>query len=60
MKTFEDYLREIHAKNYNGTDDDMPDAYEHWLGNEEVDAIIAYADGYGEECFNLGINKQLI
>lgn len=29
----EDILQDIHARGYNGTDDNMPDAYEHWLVN---------------------------
>lgn len=27
----EEKLKEAHAKDYHGTDDDMPDAYEDWL-----------------------------
>jgi len=30
-KEQEDKLREEHSKNYTGTDDDMPEAYENWL-----------------------------
>lgn len=30
-KTFEDFLKNEHAKEYHGTDDDMPDAFDHWL-----------------------------
>jgi len=40
MKTFEDYLKEIHAQDYHGTDDDMPDAFEEWaseLDDEQVE-----------------------
>ena len=29
--TFEDFLREKHAVDYRGTDDDMPDAFDQWL-----------------------------
>ena len=28
----EDKLKAEHAKDYHGTDDDMPDAFENWLG----------------------------
>jgi hypothetical protein len=31
-KEQEDKLKEAHAEDYTGTDDDMPDAYEDWLG----------------------------
>jgi hypothetical protein len=30
-KSFEDYLKSLHAKDYHGTDDNMPDDFEHWL-----------------------------
>lgn len=39
----EDKLREAHARNYNGTDDDMPDAFENWLidlDSEELKSLI--------------------
>ena len=41
---FEDYLKDIHAKNYIGTDDDMPDAFNTWLTELQVDDIIKYAN----------------
>lgn len=31
MKTFEQYLQEIHAKDYRGVDDDMPDGFINWV-----------------------------
>lgn len=40
----EDKLKEAHAKDYHGTDDDMPDAYDAWLVDdlslEELKAIL--------------------
>lgn len=33
----EEKLKEEHAKNYHGTDDDMPDAYESFLENLTLD-----------------------
>ena len=35
----EEKLREEHAKDYNGTDDDMTDAYEDWLMELELDGL---------------------
>lgn len=32
----EELLREIHANSYNGTDDDMPDAFDNWLCNLDI------------------------
>lgn len=47
-QSFEDYLREVHAQDYRGTDDDMPDAYEAWVCDLSADDFITYADQYGE------------
>lgn len=35
----EDKLKEAHAKDYIGTDDDMPDAFEDWLMNLSLSEI---------------------
>ncbi len=40
---FENYLMEIHAKDYIGTDDDMPDDYENWLDNVDKNELIEFA-----------------
>ncbi|UPJ35833.1 hypothetical protein IVB45_02135 [Bradyrhizobium sp. 4] len=37
--TQEEQLKEAHAKNYHGTDDDMSDAYEAWLENLTLDEL---------------------
>ena len=37
---FEDFLKEEHASNYHGTDDDMPDAFDHWISNLQGDEYI--------------------
>jgi hypothetical protein len=31
--TFEEYLQEVHAEDYHGTDDDMPDSFDSWLAD---------------------------
>lgn len=54
MKTFEQYLQDIHAVNYNGTDDNMPEAFENWLSNLDTDSIIQYGQNYGVMQFVLG------
>lgn len=41
---FENYLRDVHAENYMGTDDNMSDAFEAWLGRLEVGDLIEYAN----------------
>lgn len=49
MKTFEDYLKDIHAQDYHGTDDDMPDDFDNWLTDLQVDELIDYAEVWGRE-----------
>jgi len=41
---FEDFLKDKHSEDYMGTDDDMPDSFEHWLSNLQVDELIEFAD----------------
>lgn len=40
----EDYLKEKHAKEYIGTDDDMSDSFDNWLSELQIDDFIKYAD----------------
>lgn len=47
-KSFEDYLKSVHAEDYHGTDDDMPDAYEAWLDQLGIYELIEYADAYAK------------
>ena len=44
--TFEDYLQECHAKQYEGLDDDMPDDYESWLQDLDPLQWIKLGDDY--------------
>ena len=46
--TFEDYLKDHHANGYTGTDDNMPDDYERWLGELDTETLIDLADLWGE------------
>ena len=41
---FEKFLQEVHARDYHGTDDDMPDAFDAWVSELEVDGVIKYAE----------------
>ncbi len=47
MKSFEQYLEEIHAKGYTGTDDNMPDSYNEWVERLDVSEVIEYAEQWG-------------
>ena len=46
MKNFEEYLRQVHAKQYKGTDDDMPDDFDNWLVCMDREELINHADLY--------------
>ncbi len=46
---FENYLMDIHGTGYIGTDDNMPDAFEDWLQNLDIDTLIEYGNGYGRK-----------
>ena len=42
--TFEDFLFNKHAKEYNELDDDGPDAYTEWLSNLGVNGMLEQAE----------------
>lgn len=46
--TFEDFLKEKHAEECMGLDDNMPDAFDDWLGELQADDFIALAETWGE------------
>lgn len=48
-KSFDDFLRDRHARQYNGLDDQMSDDCEKWICELEPDTIIDYAEKYGVE-----------
>lgn len=47
--TFEDFLKEKHAQNYQGLDDDMPDAYEAWVSSKEPEELKKLSEEYLEK-----------
>ena len=54
LQTLEDYMQEIHAKNYHGTDDDMSDHYNEWLCDQGVDYVMQEAQEWGKSQFEAG------
>ena len=45
--TFEEYLQDKHAEQYQGLDDEMPDDFTNWLCEElDVDTLIGYAEAW--------------
>ena len=47
-KDFEDYLKEEHAEDYGGLDDDMPDNFDKWLQNLDVDEWLVYGQKFAK------------
>lgn len=47
ITNMEEFLKVKHAEDYMGTDDDIPDAFDAWLLNLDVDEWIMYGDMYG-------------
>lgn len=41
---FEEYLKQIHSKNYMGTDDDMPDSFENWVADLDNEFMLESAN----------------
>lgn len=54
-KSFEEFLQEKHANQYNGLDDEMPDDYVKWEQELEPEDIMKYAEKYGE-----AIKKEIV
>ena len=53
-QTFEDFLKDRHANDYCGLDDDMPDAFDSWVGELDVQEVIDLAELYGDYQFKAG------
>ena len=50
--SFINYLMERHADQYIGLDDDMPDDYNDWIDQLDVQEVIDYADLYLNDTLN--------
>ncbi len=44
----EEFLKNKHAEEYKGTDDDMSDHFDWWLGNLDIQEWFDYSDEYSE------------
>ena len=53
MKSFEQYLEdhcfELHPEIL---DDDMPDFFDNWLGDQDVESLLVYSEGWGRHIKN--------
>jgi len=45
---FEEYLKWIHAADYLGTDDGMPDSFETFIVNLEQEEVIEHANAFSK------------
>lgn len=54
-QTFEDFLKDFHMSDYRGTDDDAPDAFDHWLTTLEQESLIRLADIFAKEQYLAGM-----
>lgn len=52
--TFEMFLIEEHAKQYQWLDDNMVDDCDDWIGMLEAFEVLEYAEEYGKVCFRKG------
>jgi hypothetical protein len=50
---FEEYLKEIHAKNYMGTDDDMSDSFESFVCNFDLEDVVEHANAFSKMLLDL-------
>lgn len=45
----ENYLKNIHADQYTGTDDNMSDDFESWLEDLDTEELLIHADNWMSE-----------
>jgi hypothetical protein len=52
-ETFESYLKNIHFRDYPQLiDDNIPEHFDDWIGDQDVDTIMSYADDYAKQVHN--------
>ena len=54
--TFREFLQDKFAKQYDGLDDEMPDAEADWFGNLDVEEVIDWAEDWRDYVVR-GISK---
>lgn len=55
---FTSFLEEVHAEEYHGLDDDMPDAFDSWVSNLDGEEYIKFAEAYGKKQFIAGMQHS--
>ena len=53
--TFRDYLSQVFANGYTGTDDSMPDAESDWFGSLDSHDVIEWAEKWGNKQYAQGM-----
>lgn len=53
--TFEDFLQDKHAAQYQGLDDEMGEDYEEWLSELDIDTLLRYAQNYADKKYVAGL-----
>jgi hypothetical protein len=56
-ETFEEYLQEVFMSDYQGTDDDGPERFEHWMENLGQEDLIDLADKYAKVYVKNALNN---
>lgn len=56
-KTFDEFLREWYMKDYRGTDDDAPDAFDEWIVTLEQNSLLSLAEVYGIARYGDGLKE---
>jgi len=59
MKTFEEYLSEQFWKQYNGLDDEAPEATQDWLAELEPQDFIDYGQSWVKEYYNNKVQSMI-
>ena len=53
MKSFEQYLEDrCFEENPTILDDDMPDFFDNWLGDQDIESLLVYSEGWGRHIKN--------
>lgn len=59
MNKFESFLQNKHiVENPMLLDDDLPDAFDAWLGELQADDFIKYGEEFGEMKYEVGIKDE--
>ena len=56
---FQDYLYNLHADQYEGLDDEMPDDYENWISDSDPEDLISYANKFSKSQYWEGYKNGL-